>query len=194
MEAAARAGHLAECADCAARIEEELALASNLALALQPVAPSPPTWARLAGSLDGRFARFTARCAELLDIAAEKARALLEAADGPDGWIAGLPGVSIFHLEGGPAVEGAITGFIRLEPGAVFAEHLHLGDEVNLVLQGGLQSSDGKVAWAGQELAMPAGSRHTLSALPGAPLIYLGVSLQGIEMAGEPVGPDDPRA
>lgn len=193
--AALRREHASTCEACARILLDEAELGNALALGLPEAVPGPELWERIAAEATRtRFVRFAARCAKLIDQAVAHVEELLGAIDMPERWAEASPGVAIFHFEGGPATAGAITGFVRLEPGGQFPKHEHLGHEWNLVLEGALQTDDGRVFRAGQELEMEPGTEHVLSALPGEAVIYLAVSLDGISMSGEPLGPDDPRA
>ena len=59
---------------------------------------------------------------------------------------------------------------IRMEPGASYPEHEHVGVEEVLILAGGYRDGDGEHR-AGSYLRYPPGSRHSPVALgdPGAP-------------------------
>ena len=89
------------------------------------------------------WAPFVRRAAALLDIDANETSALMAAMDDADRWLAGPgEGIELFHIDAGPAVAvaGAITGFVRLGPGAVFPHHRHVGFEDVLVLAGALST------------------------------------------------------
>ena len=71
-----------------------------------------------AGLTTSRFERFSKIVAGLLDIDQKTANGLLDGIDLAESWEAGLmPGMELYHVEGGPAVVRAITGFIRLRSG-----------------------------------------------------------------------------
>ncbi len=142
------------------------------------------------------WAPFVRRAAALLDIDANETSALMAAMDDADRWLAGPgEGIELFHIDAGPAVAvaGAITGFVRLGPGAVFPHHRHVGFEDVLVLAGSFVHEGGEV-FAGMEAPMPPSSQHqTRGGADGC--IYLAVSRDGLAFDGEePIGPDDPRA
>lgn len=59
------------------------------------------------------------------------------------------------------------TVLIRMEPGAAYPEHEHLGLEEVLILSGGYRDGDGEHR-AGSYLRYPAGSRHAPVALGDA--------------------------
>jgi hypothetical protein len=153
---------------------------SALARALTPVSPPPRLRDRvLASALDtpqvaraGRFDRFAARFAAIFDVAVERARELLAWVDDPARWDPPLyPGVRLIHFSGGPACAGCDTGFVRIEPGAVFPHHAHDGEEVTLVLQGSARDSHGTVLKAGEESVLAPGAAHELVA--GRDEVYL---------------------
>jgi anti-sigma factor ChrR (cupin superfamily) len=183
--------HLRECPHCA---RELAALDDALAALPLDLPPAPATAAlreRLLASAArdpaGRFESLVARVATMIDLAADKARELLVKIDDAASWVPG-PGTSrLIHLPYGPALAAdSNVGFVRLAAGKVFPEHVHLGDEHVLVLQGGLEDSGGDRLVRGMEARMPAGSSHTFRALPGADLVYLVVLRAGIEIPGQP--------
>lgn len=160
--------------------------------ALSVALPAPPAGPELrarllaaAASPEHRFAPFIARLARLIDVAHERARALLAGLARPGTWQAFLPGVELVHLEGGPATAGADVGFVRVQAGATFPIHHHRGEERVLVLQGGYTDSAGAVARAGDLVDLPGGSSHSLTALSGPDLIYA-VVVFGVEIPGAP--------
>ncbi|MFO0696444.1 MAG: cupin domain-containing protein [Polyangiales bacterium] len=167
-----------------------------LAEALPPSGPEASGRARLLGlaAPEGRLDRFAADVARLLDLAPEAASALLARASTPAPYEPGpFPGVSLFHVVGGPAVAGAITGFVRLVAGAEFPEHEHLGDEAVLILQGRLIDSGGAERGPGEVVPMPAGSRHGVVAKAGPDLVYLAVLREGLRIGDVEMRADDPR-
>ncbi len=171
--------------------------AELLLLACEPVTPLASTKHALFAALTGPwFAPFVRRVAELCEVSREAAQGLLSAVDDAGRWMIGPgPGIEAFHIDAGPSLEGAIVGFIRLAPGAVFPDHKHVGSEDVLVLQGGFVA-DGPggrvVVRAGEEAPMSPGSHHLLTALPEG-CLYLGVVRDGLDFGDGLVGPDDPR-
>jgi putative transcriptional regulator len=144
--------------------------------------------------LEGRFHRFAARVADLLDVSEETARALLDGIGRAESWgDGGVPGVDLYHVEGGPAVANAITGFVRMSAGADFPEHTHLGDEVVLVIQGSFQDgASGRVHRAGEAVHMPEGTAHGFRVRPGPALVYLVVLQEGLKIGDMVRRADDP--
>ena len=161
------------------------------------LAPSDTLRAHLMASLEQthRFDDLEAQVASLLDVDGAQAGRFLLSIDRPDAWSSGpAPGVDIFHVEGGPLVQDAVTGFVRLACNAGFPEHEHLGDEVVLVLQGALVDSLGRRVSAGEAAPMVAGSSHAFRSVGSVPLIYLAVIQRGVRigeieiLAGDPAG------
>ncbi|UJR82262.1 cupin domain-containing protein [Sandaracinus amylolyticus] len=141
-----------------------------------------------------RFDDLEREVASLLDLDVRAAGALLLRVDDASSWTEGpAPGVRLFHVEGGPAVASAVTGFVRVEAGREFPEHEHLGDERVLVIQGALRDSHGHVVRRGEIAPMPAGSAHSFEAIGPLPLVYLVVVRDGVRIGHDVIGPDDPR-
>lgn len=165
-------------------------------LATSPdAAPSPDLWARLRQSVreTHRFGDLEARCAELLDVDPSTAAALLLSIDRAASWQAGpAPEVSLLHVRGGPRVEGAVTGFVRIGHGGVFPDHEHVGDETVLILQGACED-DGAVYRPGDVARRGPGGPHSVRQVGPIELVYLAVVEGGVVIDGERMGPDDPR-
>jgi putative transcriptional regulator len=199
LAGAARAAaeeHLRSCSRCAQEFRDSAGALELLARDLPPEEPDPALWRRLEHSIrEGRLAPFTARVARILDVSLELAGQLLDAIDDAARWVPGpAVGVTLLHIEGGPRVAGAVAGFVRVEPGASFPQHTHVGEETVLVLQGRYASDSGQQARRG-ELQMKAGSTHSVAALEGPPLVYLSVvDDEGVVLAdGEVIRAGDPR-
>lgn len=159
--------------------------ALSLALPRPPAGPNLRARVLAAASApERRFAPFVARLARLIDVAHDRARALLTGLARPDVWQAFLPGVDLVHLEGGPATAGADVGFVRVKAGATFPVHHHRGDERVLVIQGGYTDSYGALARAGDEVHLPGGSAHSLTALPDGPDLIYAVVVFGVDIPG----------
>jgi quercetin dioxygenase-like cupin family protein len=182
-------------------LEDELELASAIALAAGVEEPPPALRARImdAARSTHRFDEFEASVASILDLPIDAVRELLLAIDEgrlEEGgrWQDGpAPGVELLHLRGGPAVAGAITGFVRVAPGAEFPDHAHLGDETVLILQGAYRDSDGTIHRRGELVRMPLDTHHALVAIGEVPLVYLAVVRHGVRIGDVEIGPDDPR-
>jgi putative transcriptional regulator len=164
-----------------ALVDDAAAPASVLQALLQEVAG--PWWAP-----------FVRRGASLLDVDADTMGALFSGMDDVGRWMQGPgDGIDLFHIDAGPAVAGAITGFVRLAPGATFPHHRHVGFEDVVVLQGSF-FDDGVEVFAGMEAPRPPSSAHAARAGVNG-CVYLAVSRDGLAFDGEePIGPDDPRA
>ena len=160
-------------------------------------APSEALRTHLMASLaqTHRFDDLEAQVASLLDVDREQAARFLLNIDQADAWTTGPePGVDIFHVEGGPQVQDAVTGFVRLDCGATFPEHEHLGDETVLVLQGALIDSNGRYVSAGEAAPMIAGSKHAFRVVGAVPLIYLAVIQHGVRIGDLEILAGDPAA
>lgn len=162
---------------------------------LPPVPPSNELFSRIEATAqsEGRFHRFTDHVADLADVDGERARDLLDGLDAPDSWEAGpIPGMRLYHIDGGPRVANAIAGFVRLEGATEFPEHRHLGDERVLVIQGRfVDTASGQEAGPGDVVELPGGSTHGFRVLDGPDLVYLAIVQEGLEMLGQKFGPSD---
>ena len=175
---------------------DALAWLSQVELQGRVTPPSPDLKQRLLETLDhgGRFERFSLATAQLLDLPQEQAQRLLDQVDDPAVWGPGLmPGMALFHVQGGPAVREAITGFVRMEAGVVHPEHEHFGEESVLLLQGSC-IDEGRILRPGDRVVMPAGSQHSFTVRPGPDLLYLAVVHKGFRMGELALYPGDPRA
>lgn len=171
--------------------------AETIALAAPRAVAGDALKARLFASLErtNRFDDLEARVAELADVSIERARALLLAVDAPGtAWEpTAIPGVSIFHFEGGPKVQNAVTGFIKHAPGAAFPEHDHVEGEHVLVLQGAFET-EGRIVRAGEVDVRPSSSPHGYRAVGPLPLVTMAIVQGGVILGGEIIPPRDPRA
>ena len=183
-------------------VAADSALAAELAdlhasteLLVLPVAPAPAVHTRLMASVGaGRFERFAARTAAMFDVTLERARELLGLMDRPTSWTQEGAGLAIVHFDGGPAYAGADCGFVRLEPGAVFPPHKHIGEEASVVLQGRLRDGvSGHLYGPGDELVQAETSEHHLLCEGPEPCIYAARAMNGIEIGGAPARPNRSR-
>jgi quercetin dioxygenase-like cupin family protein len=162
-----------------------------------PSAPRAALRARLLATTESvhRFEELTSMLASDTDLPAEAVEKLLVAIDDPASWSGcPIPGVTLLHFDGGPKTAGAITGFVRIEPGHGFPEHDHGGPEVGVVLQGSLRDTiDGRVYGRGDRMVREPGKPHALEVVSRIPAIYLTVSHVGIVLGGELIGPEDAR-
>lgn len=106
-----------------------------------------------------------------------------------------MPGMALYHVEGGPAVERAVTGFIRLESAQSFPPHTHLGDESVMVLQGYyVDDVSGHEYGPGDIVRLPAGSAHSFTVLAKSTgLLYLAVVQEGLQIGNQVLLFDDPN-
>jgi putative transcriptional regulator len=196
-EAADLERHAADCAACADEIARAADDAALLASAEAPIEPSAAVKARLDASLESfaeRLAHLLDPLAKMADLGREAMKDVVRALDDVATWLPGPgDGILVAHVPNGPAVEGAICGFIRLAPGDSFPEHTHLGEETVLVVQGSYRDSDGEVVRAGDMRQRAEGTSHSLTALDGPDLIYLAVVHAGIDLTGDVIDHEDPR-
>lgn len=182
--------HLAVCEACRQRLDEQ----TRLLAAIAP-APAPPREGLLNRATTlARFDQWSGIIASMADVAMEKARGWLAKIDDPAVWSpTALGDLELFHIEGGPAVERAVVGFVKLAPGTSFPEHTHLGTERVFVLQGRLRDEHGDIHGPGSLVEGDEGHTHEISAEPGPPLVYLSIVHEGIEIFGMRFGPDSPE-
>ncbi|MBX3161233.1 MAG: cupin domain-containing protein [Deltaproteobacteria bacterium] len=157
-----------------------------------PVAPPPAVKARLMASIgQGRFESFAERMGKLFDVTVDKARELLGLTERAASWEPQpVPGIFLVHFDGGPAYAAADCGFIRLEPGAIFPPHKHLGEEATIVLSGHVRDmASNRVLGPGDELVQAEGSEHYLVNEGQEPVVWAARAMNGIAVAGTPVRP-----
>lgn len=176
-------------ADDAAAVERALETDPSLAaeldryLDLVAVAPSADVKARLLASAGGgRFEKFADRIATLFDVTIDRARELLGLVERAASWEHPIPGVSLIHVEGGPACAAADCGFVRIARGCKFPWHTHRGEEVSVILSGAMRDLDGRLLRAGDELVHPQGTQHELIADSDDDVIYVARAMNGIEV------------
>jgi quercetin dioxygenase-like cupin family protein len=183
---------LAEAADGDPATLEALA---SLAHALPPASLPPALRQRILESAAraNRFEHMANKVAALADLAVERARKLLAYIDDPSKWLHAPPPAHTLWFEGGPALAGAITGFVKVQPGTAFPRHTHLGEETVLVLQGTyVDGRDGRVVPAGSVEVAPPGSDHGFEVPPdGPPLVFLAIIHEGVDIGGQIVRPGD---
>lgn len=154
-----------------------------------PIAPRAALRERLLreAAQPGRLNDFAALVAQELDLSEERASELLNSLDDPSVWKSpGFPATEFCWVEGGGRVENAVRGFVRVEAGADFPEHEHVGRERVLVIQGGLiDSVTGEWSGAGALLKRSAGSSHGFHVPEGGPaLLILSVIHEGVRLGG----------
>jgi quercetin dioxygenase-like cupin family protein len=169
-------------------------LIAAIAEIVEPIPPAPSLRQRLVDGIrvGGRLHRFAPAVARLLDLTEERARALLDALDHRDAWEdPGIPGVGFAWVEGGPAAERCVRGFVRVESGRTFPEHEHVGTERVLVLQGTLTDSvTGERFAPGSIIERPPGTTHAFDVTVGGPdLLQLSVVEEGVILGGVRMNP-----
>ena len=109
------------------------------------------------------FAPLFGKLTQFFDLNVAALRAVFARAEKDSEWQTGpLPWVSLFHLDGGPAVAGLDTGFVRLKKGMPFPRHRHVGAERVLVLEGGYFDHDQRWYGPGDFHLMAEGTEHSL--------------------------------
>lgn len=156
--------------------------------ALEAKAPPAALRARLLADIphEGRFERFAETAAKMLDIGLDAARALLDKLDDPAVWSHELPGISFFWVDGGPAVQQAVRGFLRVDAGLDFPDHEHLGEETTLILQGSyIDAGRARVFRPGDVDRMQGGTSHAFHVPKDGPhLVKLAIVQTGLRALG----------
>jgi hypothetical protein len=112
---------------------------------------------------DERFAPLLGKLTRFFDLSAEALRSIFTRAANEGEWEQGpLPWVKLFHFQGGPAVAGLDTGFVRLQKGMPFPPHRHLGNERVLILDGGYFDHEQRWYGPGDFHDMNEGTQHSL--------------------------------
>lgn len=174
-------------ADFAPDVAEELF--ASAALGLPRRAPSPPLRDRLLAGLAPVWQRYEAAFASLIDLDLNTARAILARAESAQQWVDGpAPGISLFHIEAGPARAGADVGLVRLGAGVEFPQHSHLGHESILVLDGGYTDSGGYELAAGNAEQREVGHDHHFVAGPHG-VVFAVVLYEGVAFPNPNGGP-----
>jgi len=133
-----------------------------------------------------RFAPLFEKLSGFFDLSADALRSIFVRAASEAEWEPGpLPWVSLFHLQGGPAVAGCDTGLVRLQKGMPFPQHRHLGKERVLVLDGGYHDHDGNWYGPGDFHDMGDGTEHALQMNTERDVLLAVVLAGQIEVVGE---------
>ncbi len=158
--------HVRACERCAVRLKE---LSQHLAPTADSPATAPPLGAvrlKLAAAIGGQTADFVQRMADLLDISAAKATALLDLVTDRSCWSAGsAPGVEIFPVMPGKRRRRATAMMLKAKGGARVPRHQHAGTEQVLVFYGSFRDDSGVHAGPGDLVIMPPGSEHEVEVL-----------------------------
>jgi putative transcriptional regulator len=149
-------------------------LAAWAAANITPVAPPSGLRGRILGDLGGiaRFQSVAEALRRFVDLSAEATDGLLKKLDDGAAWAEGFPRVRYFHFTPGPASAGAEAGFVRIEPGATFPNHRHLGPERTFVLDG-IMHDRGAVYGPGSVIESATGTAHDYTAGAGRDLIIV---------------------
>lgn len=145
-----------------------------LALSLAQHSAPPGLRKRLFAEVSGpkRFLPFLDRLAAHVDLPAEAAQVHLDSIDNPVAWDPLCDGVRFRDFEGGPGIGAAHGGLIRMNSGAWFPKHRHLGDEHVLVLQGVIEDHLGRQYQPGDRLSSGDGSEHSLRCVSDVEAIF----------------------
>lgn len=171
-ETKAAVAHVRSCATCQAEAPRlGIAIDALLGGTMGHLADEPPKGAlgrMLARARGGRLSYFVSDVAELFDLSLEEAGKLLSRAEGTDGWEEGPgPGVKLLPVTAGPRVGDALTALVKLDAGATFPHHPHLGVERVMVLEGGYRDSQGVEVWRGEVQDMAAATEHSFTSFEG---------------------------
>lgn len=189
-EAAAVEAALAASPALRASLSEVEDLVSALGHALTPIEPSSALRDRLAEVTTSteRWAPFLARIGKLADLAEDKMREVFARARDLTQWEpAPVPGVQLFHFQGGPAAAALDTGLVRMGAGGVSPIHRHTGDEWVFVLEGSfVDLVTGATHGPGDLIHHGPGSEHAFKVTDGGDLVYALILSAGLEMVGWP--------
>jgi quercetin dioxygenase-like cupin family protein len=133
-----------------------------------------------------RFAPLFDALSDLFDLADSDLAGIFERASTPSAWTkAQIPGTELLHLLGGPGVAGADNGLVRIQAGARFPTHRHLGLERVLVLEGGYRDEpSARLYLPGDLQEMQPGSAHAYTALPERALLIAVSVVAGVDVDG----------
>ena len=134
-----------------------------------------------------RFAPLFAKLTAFFDLSVDALRDVFSRAERDSEWEQGpLPWVSLFHFEGGPAVAGLDTGFVKLKKGMPFPPHRHMGSERVLILEGSYRDHEQRYYGPGDSHDMTEGTEHSLQ-MSAEEDVLLAVIMSGeIQVVGAP--------
>lgn len=146
--------------------------------------------ARLLGAVahgGERFAPLFDKLSQFFDLSVAALREVFTRAEQADQWQPGpLPWVSLFHLQGGPAVAGLDTGLVKLKKGMPFPPHRHLGRERVLVLEGSYRDHEQRYYGPGDLHDMAKGTEHALQMSADEDVLIAVILSAEIEVVGTP--------
>jgi putative transcriptional regulator len=175
--------HVSGCPRCAKELMHAADAFATLALALPAEAPPPELRARILDEVKPpRLAQMIDKLASVFDVTRQKARAMLDKIDDPAAWMDGpVPNSWVMPIEGGgPKVQGAFIGFVKMGASVVWPAHRHLGREYMLVLEGGFKQHDGFEVHAGDVQIMEEGSAHGFVIFDDEPCVSAAVVFGGV--------------
>jgi anti-sigma factor ChrR (cupin superfamily) len=179
--------HLRECPACAVELRAAEETLAQVAMDLPPVAPSPQVLERLMAATESRYEGLVARLCGMWDLGAERVRELIEWMKTASWEPSGIPGVDVLHLEPGPKAAHADAGFVRFAPGLPFPFHDHIGDELQLIMDGMMIDDKGVEFRVGDMMWKPVGTSHSFVIGPEGCLIALslvgGIVINGVKYA-----------
>lgn len=158
-----------------------------LSAGLSPTPPPSGLRARLMQRVGGpeRFLPFLDRLIGLFDLPEAETRREIDAILDPDAeWESMVPGCSFRDFDGGPGIGEAHAGLIRLQPGHVFPNHRHVGEERVLMIQGRVVDEHGTEYRAGDVIVSADGTEHELRAIGDQEVIYAAVVV-ALEFTGD---------
>jgi anti-sigma factor ChrR (cupin superfamily) len=179
--------HLAECHACAAQLRETEETVALVGLDLPPETPSPAVLEQLLQSTGSRYEGLVAKVEKMWDLGAIRIRELFEWMKTASWEPSGIPGVDVLHIQPGPAAAHADAGFVRFAPGTDFPFHDHIGDELQLILDGLITDDQGVAFRVGDTMFKPVGTAHSFVVGPEGCVIALslvgGIVINGVRYA-----------
>lgn len=171
----------------AAQLAELLDTASELIAEPAPVEPDSEIKSQLMASAGaGKFSSYADQLAKLYDVSSDRANEILAMMERKKNWDLPGPGVALVHFDGGPAVQAADCGFVRLKPGAVFPYHRHVGEEYTVVLSGKLRDrTTGREQGPGDVMILDPDSEHEIECIGDEDVIWAARVFNGIEIGGQ---------
>lgn len=173
VERAAFERELSASSSLRSEVADVAELLAGLAFALPTPAPSAGLRDRVLRTAQvGSWAPFVALVARVWDLSVAAVQQEFQRAVTPESWGPGpMPGISLFHLEGGPAAAGADVGIVIFEPGTAFPHHGHTSSESYVVLQGRIFDSSGRVELPGDVIAYTEDTIHSFTTDPDQPTV-----------------------